>query len=536
MRKKIIYILCGVLIFLLCLSFCFIQKSHVCDKYDLSVLNLHKIYKIVDSEPEKSAEMINNLEDEEVSNIAIEEVLDTFYVAEELDTDSIEVFSEVLEEDITDLISNYEEAREERDNADNLDYSVSSIVAEFETNSDYDSKIREISNSYNVLYKDDEIVLVEIYLSLSQTTDMAIDSFEDLDSTLIVEKDLIPTVDSIKLSDTSVYKQWYLDRLGFYAAWDIVDKNKKQNVTVAVIDNGFNIYHKEIDDEIIGAYDPSEFVRGEYLKLSESSHPISDNQSGHGTACTSVVCAERNNYAMVGGSECSVMLFKSSDLSSFYKSVKYACDNDVQIITCSLSWLTDEEPFLIEEAIKYAKEHDVIIVNAAGNESKENFGYPAMNDYAISVGAVNRDLDACNFTNYGSSVNVLMAGEDIMVAEYSTESDSRIGKGTSYATPLVASVIAMMKEVNPNLTTYDIKKILYESQMEIGHHSWTEGTTSFTICPIGGELCKVTEYNSKNAIKKCCDNGHTYYQDDMFSCGVLNVYEAVRKAANYEKK
>jgi len=133
------------------------------------------------------------------------------------------------------------------------------------------------------------------------------------------------------------------------------------------------------------------------------------------------------------------------------------------------------------EAIRYAEEHDVLLVTAGGNNNEDNDVYSYYpNDYDngnefasnfIVVGASTYDVEKlkASFSNYGTSqVDVFAPGDRL----YSTSSDNRFfGRydwtgGTSLASPIVSGVAALIRSYYPSLTASEVKQILMDSAVK----------------------------------------------------------------------
>jgi subtilisin family serine protease len=161
--------------------------------------------------------------------------------------------------------------------------------------------------------------------------------------------------------------------------------------------------------------------------------------------------------------------------------IRYAVDNGAQIINMSFGKAFSPQRPAVEEAFKYAASKNVLLVHAAGNESKnldvaDNF--PAsfyINKTAVpnllTVGASgprdNSQLTA-NFSNYSKkAVDVFAPGVGIM----STLPASTYGKesGTSMASPVTAGVAAVLKSYFPKLTASELKRIIMQSAQV--HHT-----------------------------------------------------------------
>ena len=134
----------------------------------------------------------------------------------------------------------------------------------------------------------------------------------------------------------------------------------------------------------------------------------------------------------------------------------------------------------VRDAIAYAAKKDVLIVAAAGNDSKntdEGQYYPndqigvgeEVSDTFLKVGATTYDYGSgiiSGFSNYGkSSVDVFAPGSRI----YATVPDGkyRFLQGTSMASPLVAGIAALVLSQYPKLSAAELKQILMNSGLPV---------------------------------------------------------------------
>lgn len=156
--------------------------------------------------------------------------------------------------------------------------------------------------------------------------------------------------------------------------------------------------------------------------------------------------------------------------------VFYAVDNGAKVINMSFGKATSPHKAWVDSAFKYAAAHDVLLVHAAGNDSKNIDGYeeypkPEMLDNTfipnmITVGASGDSSLNCgmlaDFTNYGEkAVDVLAPGVKI----YSTLPNNMYGfeQGTSMAAPVVSGIAALIRGYFPRLTAVQTKQIIEES-------------------------------------------------------------------------
>jgi len=95
-----------------------------------------------------------------------------------------------------------------------------------------------------------------------------------------------------------------------------------------------------------------------------------------------------------------------------------------------------------------------VVVAAVGNEGEPDKAnltpYPASYPGVIGVGAIGPDGLRAPYSQHGSYVDVMAAGDKITVA--ALDSGLTTGNGTSYATPFVAATAALIRQRFPQLT------------------------------------------------------------------------------------
>lgn len=130
----------------------------------------------------------------------------------------------------------------------------------------------------------------------------------------------------------------------------------------------------------------------------------------------------------------------------------------------------------VYDAIKYAEEKDVLIVNAAGNDSKDidkQVTYPndtpdmvnEISDNFLTIGAIssnyNENLPA-SFTNYGK-INVDIFAPGVQIYSTTPEDEYAFKGGTSMASPGVAGIAALIRSYYPQLSASQVKRIIMNS-------------------------------------------------------------------------
>ena len=260
-------------------------------------------------------------------------------------------------------------------------------------------------------------------------------------------------------------------------AWDI--STGSSSVVVAVVDTGVLYTHSDlsaniwnntdeipgngIDDDHNGYIDD---VRG-WNFITNTSDPNDDN--GHGTHVSGTIGAVGNNAIGVAGVNWHVRIMPlkafdpagSGDTIDAIKSIEYGNANGASVI--SNSWGGPDYSQALKDAIDASP---AVVVCAAGNSANHSDDdiipvYPASYNSTniISVASTDQYDLLSSFSNIGlNSVDLAAPGTIIM----STYKDGYYASmsGTSMATPHVSGVAALVKAVNPSLTSEQIKRII----------------------------------------------------------------------------
>lgn len=215
-----------------------------------------------------------------------------------------------------------------------------------------------------------------------------------------------------------------------------------------------------------------------------------DNKTGHsvkkeshGSHVSGIVAASRNNGKGMNGVATNVKIMAVRvvpDGDEYDKDValgiRYAVDNGAKVINTSFGKGYSPKKEWVYEAIKYAAEKDVLIVNAAGNSAKDidvHYTYPndapdlknEVSDNFLTVGAVSSNYNEkllASFTNYGK-VNVDVFAPGVKIYSTTPENEYDYKSGTSMAAPAVAGVAALIRSYYPQLSASQVKHILMNS-------------------------------------------------------------------------
>jgi PKD repeat protein len=142
----------------------------------------------------------------------------------------------------------------------------------------------------------------------------------------------------------------------------------------------------------------------------------------------------------------------------------YAADNGAKIASCS--WGSSNTGGLAA-AVDYFLSKGGLIFHAAGNDGNTTADYLGSRTDVINVAATDTNDCKADFSNYGSWVDISAPGTGIM-SSYHDHSDPQNDyvaamDGTSMATPLAASVAALIWSRNPTWTASQVQQQLYSS-------------------------------------------------------------------------
>tara|TARA_B100001059_G_scaffold222244_1_gene245989 strand:+ start:725 stop:2347 length:1623 start_codon:yes stop_codon:yes gene_type:complete len=214
--------------------------------------------------------------------------------------------------------------------------------------------------------------------------------------------------------------------------------------------------------------------------------PVKKDES-HGTHVAGIIAAERNNNKGVNGVANNVKIISVRAVPNGDEydkdvalAIRYAVDNGAKVINTSFGKYYSPHSDWVRDAIAYAGQKDVLIVNAAGNEGIDldkkdvypndaiGTGLEVANNF-ITVGSLDPVYGSkmvSSFSNYGKiNVDVFAPGEDIYSTFPENEYES-IG-GTSMASPAVAGIAALIRSQYPNLTAAQVKQIIVDSGLPL---------------------------------------------------------------------
>jgi len=311
-------------------------------------------------------------------------------------------------------------------------------------------------------------------------------------------------------ADPLVPEQWYLDKIEAFRAWSI--NQGSPDVIIAVIDTGVDYEHDDLQgglwintaedingngrldkddlngidedgngyaDDVIG-YDFTDAPRfadsGDYL--TPDPDPMDEFQNGHGTQASGIISAQSGNGIGINGiaSGCRVMCLRAGTASGYLeeddvaRAVLYAVDNGARIINMSFGDKVVSR--FLRDVIDYAWRQGVLVVASAGNSASNETHYPSGLAQTISVGSSTRDDLLAGFSNFGSTIDLIAPGVEMVSTAIGNGYNSV--NGTSFSAPVVSAVAGLLLSHNPQLSPEQLRNLLKTSSEDLFNPGWDE--------------------------------------------------------------
>ncbi len=261
------------------------------------------------------------------------------------------------------------------------------------------------------------------------------------------------------LNDPEIEKQWAFDPLKVDRFYDLLRSKKvvpKRSARLFILDTGVDGKHEDLAANYQSrkaAYDR--------------------DRAGHGTHCAGIAGAVSNNgigVASLAMDNRFVRLTSVKVLSDFGGGTQEgiidgmieAADAGADVISMSLGGPSnDKKQKAYNEAVAYAQKKGAIVVVAAGNSNADAADYaPANARGAITVSAVDETLNKAAFSNFVQNVDQGLAAPGVNIYSSVPNNKYTSYNGTSMATPYVAGLIAVLKSIQPDLSTKKAYEIL----------------------------------------------------------------------------
>ena len=390
---------------------------------------------------------------------------------------------------ITDLVVTYDNDGHQTDIAKSEDRDYKGfIISLYADAPQYNYTEREVASCYADIEK-----LGSDGLFYAEDID-AIEEFTDKEYISYIEPNYeVKMLDTFEMDANTVDpddpyytsgKQWNLTMMNVQESWDDDQYGQKYDsssdddrVSVAVIDSGLygtggtqaNSSHEDINYERV--------VEGVNQYDSTSGTP---DYMGHGTFVSGMIFAKMNNGLGIAGISPEVDIIpirvfgsaNSTYTETIIKGIYSSIDKDADVINLSLGSTSYNASF--KTACDDAVENGALVVAAAGNDGNGVNHYPAAYDSVVGVSSLDEDGNHSYFSQYGKSVFVAAPGAYVNSLGVSNATSYSNGSGTSFSSPEVAALAAMVKALEPEMDQAGFMELLKKTSVDKGSEGYDD--------------------------------------------------------------
>ncbi|PLR77416.1 peptidase S8 [Bacillus sp. V3-13] len=300
-----------------------------------------------------------------------------------------------------------------------------------------------------------------VFRSENRDTAELLEYFKKRENIEFAEPHFILLQNELNIPNDLIYReryQWNLPVIGTEQGWDISRGNKR--IKIAIVDTGVDLDHPDLRNRLSEGYNV----------LENNDNPDDDN--GHGTHVAGIIASETNNREGTAGVTWynKVMPVKALGAEGYgttfdiARGIFWAVDHGADVINLSLGNYQRSE--VLEEAVKYAYNHNVVMVAAAGNDNSNQPSFPAAYPQVLSVSAVNYDGNRADFSNYGDYIDIAAPG--VYIPSTYVHNQYVALSGTSMAAPHVAGLAGLILSANPELSNREVMNIIKTSAIDLG--------------------------------------------------------------------
>jgi subtilisin family serine protease len=250
--------------------------------------------------------------------------------------------------------------------------------------------------------------------------------------------------------------QDYLQAVGLPRAWDMTTGSEA--VVIAILDSGVEADHPDLSDKLAPGWNTFE------------DHADTEDLTGHGTSVAGIAAAATDDGTGVAGVswDSPIMPVRVTNTRGQASSraiaagILWAVDHGAQVINVSFAPLESDRTVL--RAARYARSAGALVVISAGNDGRTASVRQKRN--ATFVAATDADQNLAWFSTRGPFVDLAAPGTNITTSKLGGTS-WRVS-GTSFSSPIVAGVAALIWSVQPGLRPATVEQILADTARDLG--------------------------------------------------------------------
>lgn len=279
-------------------------------------------------------------------------------------------------------------------------------------------------------------------------------------------------------NDSLALQQSVLYKINAFDAWNHTQGDT--SVIIGISDNGVLQTHEDLNPNIARNWGEipgdgidndgngyvDDFIGYNMTYRTDGTDPgdTYNDSMLHGTAIAGMAAAATNNYRGIAGVayNCRFFPIKASKIHDTailmgYQSITYAAIRGCKVL--NLSW-GQPKPYseIDQSVIDFAIARDVAIVAAGGNLNSvdgatiESSFYPAGYRGVLGVGTVDQNDNVTNNSILGPPVRIMAPGANNYAPSNIRNGYTRLSDGTSFASPIVAGGVALIRSKYPNLS------------------------------------------------------------------------------------
>lgn len=262
-------------------------------------------------------------------------------------------------------------------------------------------------------------------------------------------------------NDAGINSEYHVPLMRYPGAWNV--STGKVEVLVSNPDTGYNFNHPDLKNILV-------------MSLAKNTYDGTTNVSdvhGHGTYTAGCIAAHTNNSVGIAAAPWKAKIIPiritnnpsgTAYISDMAEAARYAADNGAKVVSISYGGAHSST---MDAAGDYVRSKGGLLFMSAGNDGT-NQSY-ANWDGVITVSATTSGDTRASFSNYGSYVDLAAPG-------YSIYTTSKTGygsvSGTSFSSPLAASVATLLFSAYPTSSNYQIEQALLKGAKDLGQTGW----------------------------------------------------------------